>query len=117
MRILGAVTIGQSPRSDVLSELRPLLGEDVTVVEAGALDGLQPDDVAGLAPGPGDAVLVTRLRDGSSVRVAHRHILPLVARQVEALARRVDVMVLLCTGSFPPGSSGLGVGDLGVDVE
>ncbi len=102
MAVLGAVTIGQSPRSDVVSEIRPLLGEGVRIVEAGALDGLSPDEVAELAPAPGEAVLVTRLRDGSSVRVAHRHILPRLARQVEALAREVDVVLLLCTGSFPP---------------
>jgi protein AroM len=102
MRVLGAVTIGQSPRSDVLADLRPVIGQDVHVVEAGALDGLAPDEVAALAPQPGEAVLVTRLRDGSSVRVAHRHILPLLARRVESLARQVDAVLLLCTGSFPP---------------
>lgn len=79
-----------------------MLGEGVTVVEAGALDGLAPDEVAGLAPAPGEPVLVTRLRDGSSVRVAHRLVLPRLVRQVEALARRVDAVLLLCTGSFPP---------------
>lgn len=102
MRVLGAVTIGQSPRDDITSELRPLLGGGVTVVEAGALDGLSREEVTTLAPAPGEAVLVTRLRDGSSVRVAHRRILPRVARQVEALARQVDAVLLLCTGTFPP---------------
>lgn len=102
MRVLGAVTIGQSPRDDITSELRPLLGGGVTIVEAGALDGLSQEEVTALAPNHGESVLVTRLRDGSSVRVAHRHILPRLARQVEALARQVDVVLLLCTGTFPP---------------
>lgn len=71
-------------------------------MEAGALDGLSQEEVTALAPAHGEGVLVTRLRDGSSVRVAHRHILPRLARQVEALARQVDAVLLLCTGTFPP---------------
>ncbi len=102
MWVLGAVTIGQSPRTDIVSELQPLLGEGVHVVEAGALDGLTREQVAALAPAPGEPVLVTRLRDGSSVRVAHRHVLPRVVQQVEALAQQAHAVLLLCTGSFPP---------------
>ncbi len=101
MRVLGVVTIGQSPRDDIVSEMQPLLGEGVELVQAGALDGLSREEVAALAPAPGEAVLVTRLQDGTSVRVAHRHILPRLARQAEAIAGRVDALLLLCTGSFP----------------
>ncbi len=96
------MTIGQAPRDDIVSELRLLLGGGVSIVEAGALDDLLHEEIAALAPAAGEAVLVTRLRDGSSVRVAHRHIMPRLARVVEALARRADLVLLLCTGTFPP---------------
>ncbi len=34
------ITIGQSPRTDVVPEMTPFLGDDVEVLESGALDGL-----------------------------------------------------------------------------
>ena len=38
--VLGAVTIGQSPRVDLVPELMEMLGGNVTIKEAGALDDL-----------------------------------------------------------------------------
>ena len=43
--VLGALTIGQSPRSDLIPEMLPLLGTDVEVIEAGALDGMSLEEV------------------------------------------------------------------------
>lgn len=102
MARLGALTIGQSPRTDVIPDLRTVLGHDVEIVEAGALDDLSPDEIARLAPDHTDTVLVTRLRDGGSVRVAHRHVVPLLHRQIDALASSVEAILLLCTGTFEP---------------
>ncbi len=102
MSRLGAVTIGQSPRTDIIPELRTVLGAEVEIVEAGALDGLAPDEIRALAPRDGDTVLVTRLRDGTAVRVGYHHVVPRLERQVEEVAARVDAVLLLCTGSFRP---------------
>lgn len=99
---VGAITIGQSPRTDVVPEMVPLMGPDIEIVQAGALDGLSAGEIAAMAPRPGDYVLVTRLRDGTSVQVAKHHI---VARMQEQINRVVQegarVVVLLCTGEFP----------------
>ncbi|HXF83536.1 MAG TPA: AroM family protein [bacterium] len=102
MTVLGAVTIGQSPRSDIIPELRTVLPPDVEILEAGALDGLSAEEIAALAPRDGDAVLVTRLRDGRGVRLAHRLVVPRLIRQVERIAEAADAVLLLCTGSFEP---------------
>lgn len=99
--VLGAVTIGQSPRSDVIPELQDLLGPNVEIREAGALDRFSPEQIAQLAPAPGDQVLATRLRDGSSVEVARGAILPLVQTAFDSLAGRVDTILMLCTGTLP----------------
>ena len=49
----------------------------------------------------GDELLVTRLRDGSSVFLAKRRITPLVQQRIEELeAEGVALTVLLCTGTF-----------------
>jgi protein AroM len=99
---LGAVTIGQSPRTDIVPDLRTILGDAVEIVEAGALDGLSAPEIAGLAPAGDDEVLVTRLRDGTGTRIAHRRAVPLLRTRLEELAPNVDAVLLLCTGSFEP---------------
>lgn len=69
---LGLVTIGQAPRADLRPDAEPLL-PGVRLVEHGALDGERFDGPAEretrrlLAPEPGEAPLVSRLRDGGSV--------------------------------------------------
>lgn len=101
-KVVGAVTIGQSPRVDVVPELQEILGLDVEIREAGALDGLTQQEIARLAPGAGDEVLVTRLADGSAVKVAAAKIHHLLERRLRALfVQGVPAVVLLCTGEFP----------------
>ena len=101
-RKVGAITIGQSPRVDVVPEMLEVLGPSVEVVEGGALDGLSAAEVAALAPRDGDYVLVTRMRDGSSVKIAEHQILPRMQDEVDRLvAEGAEAVALLCTGEFP----------------
>ena len=100
-RCLGLLTIGQAPRTDVVPAMLPHLGQDVEVVEAGCLDGLQREQIAALAPGREDYVLTTRLADGSSVVVGRQHVERLLPRKVKELAERgAGAIALLCTGDF-----------------
>ena len=101
-RVLGLVTIGQSPRDDIVAQMLPLLPAGLDIRQTGALDGLTPGQIAELAPGPQDYVLHTRLRDGSAVTVGRERITPLVQsclRQLEG--KGANLIVLLCTGEFP----------------
>jgi protein AroM len=98
---VGMITIGQSPRSDVVPEITALVGHPMDVVEAGALDGLSREEVRRLGPGPSDETLVTRMADGTEVHAAKRHIIPRIQACADRLAPGVDVIVLLCTGLFP----------------
>jgi len=98
---VGMITIGQSPRQDVVPEVLHAVARPLEVVEAGALDGLDLDVVRALAPGPGDETLVTRMRDGAEVHIAKRHIVPRIQACIDRLAPTVDILVLLCTGRFP----------------
>lgn len=98
---LGLVTIGQSPRADIVPEMADVLGPGVEIVERGALDGLGRPEIMALAPGPDDEILVTRLADGTPVFVAKRHTAPRVQQRLEELdAFGVAMTVLLCTGKF-----------------
>ena len=100
MRRIGLVTIGQSPRVDVVPEIRPILG-DVEVIECGALDDLNRGEIEALAPREGEYLLVTRLRDGTEVRISRERILSLMQRCINRIEQVADVIGLICTGDFP----------------
>jgi protein AroM len=102
MRTVGAITIGQAPRDDVVPEMEKLLGLEVRVVQAGALDGLTREEIKALAPAADGDALITRLRDGGDVVVAK----PLIQARLQACLDRLqdsaDAFVILCTGAFAP---------------
>ena len=98
---IGFITIGQSPREDMIPEMSHWFGP-VRVLERGALDGMTMTEISALSPAPGDYPLATRLRDGSSVTVAKRPLLPLVQIAVTELEDEgADAIVIVCTGEFP----------------
>lgn len=99
-KTLGAVTIGQTPRQDVVPHLRTALGDRFEIIEAGALDGLSKDEIQARAERGGD-LLVTRLRDGSEVQVREELVTPRLRDCVRKLESRAELILLLCTGDFP----------------
>lgn len=99
---VGAVTIGQSPRDDVLADIRDILGPETAIIERGALDGLGIEEILGLRPGPSDHTLVTRMSDGTEVKVAKAKILPRIQNCIDDLEEAgAELLVLLCTGDLP----------------
>lgn len=98
---LGAVTVGQSPRSDITPDLRPLL-PGVDLLERGALDDLDGAELQALRDSAAGPVLATRLRNGDEIVVGERHVVPRVQAALDDLAGRgVAAVLLLCTGTFP----------------
>lgn len=98
-RTIAAVTIGQAPRPDVVSEMSALT-PGVGWIEAGALDGFDDAALAAVEARPGDFPLVTRLRSGRTVVVGERAIAPHVEAAVRRVEGEADVVVVLCTGEF-----------------
>jgi protein AroM len=99
---VGIVTIGQSPRSDVVPDIAARLPAGTPVIERGALDDAGPADLARLTPGPGEEVLVSRMRDGTEVAMAEARLLPLVQDAVDHVTGRgAAVVAVLCTGTLP----------------
>jgi len=96
---IGLITIGQSPRVDVVPEMVQILG-NVDIIECGALDNLTAEEIQKLAPKEGDYVLVTRLRNGTQVRLSREKIVKLLQTCIEKLENEVDVIGILCTGKF-----------------
>jgi protein AroM len=105
-KTIGMITIGQSPRVDVVPEIRNIMGEEIEVLEAGALDGLSLEEVKGFRPGKGDYILCTRMSDGTEIVIGKKFILPRMQQCIDRLTGRGAEMILfLCTGKFPEFSS------------
>jgi protein AroM len=95
------VTIGQSPRIDVMPDILAETRTPFEVTERGALDGLDDAAIADLAPRPDEERLVSRLRDGREVLLGK----PAIDRRLHAIIAELDeqgfdLLVLLCTGQF-----------------
>lgn len=99
---IGAITIGQSPRTDVTNDILPLLGDNIELLQSGALDTLSLEDIHNFSPiAATDYILVSKMRDGSEVKFAERHILPLLQDCICQLeAAGATAIIFLCTGDF-----------------
>lgn len=102
MQRIGLVTIGQSPRVDITPDLAHIWQGAFEIVERGALDDLSGAEIEALAPLAGETVLVSRLRDGQSVRLGEERLVHYVAEKIAGLQESVGAIFLLCTGEFPP---------------
>ena len=99
---IGAITIGQAPRTDITRDILPLLPDYMTLTEYGALDDMTYEEVMSqFAPSEDDEVLVSRMRDGRQAKFTERFIRPLVQQKIDqAEAEGVSAIILFCTGVF-----------------
>ena len=98
---IGFVTIGQSPRDDIVPDMLALLPFDAAPVERGAIDDLTLDEVRELAPRGDEHWMVSRMRDGTEVRLAQRELAPRMQARIDELtALGVDLIVPLCASNW-----------------
>jgi protein AroM len=95
---IGALTIGQSPRPDLVAPLEELL-PDCEILQAGALDDLTMEEVRDAS---NDAYrLVTQMRNRAVVMVGESFIAPRLQVALNRLeAQGVVAALLLCAGTF-----------------
>lgn len=100
---IGMVTIGQSPRTDVVPEIVEMIGNNVDIIEAGALDNLTREEIEKLLkPEVGEIIYVTRMRDGSEIKISKEKLMPFVETRINDLEKKnVDLIAMLCSGEFP----------------
>jgi protein AroM len=102
MKKIGMLTIGQSPRDDILPGFKEILGKGVEIVEAGALDGKTMLDVKKIPLRVEDYILVSRMRDGTEIKITKKYILSLMQEKLDWLeSQGVRLTVIMCTGKFP----------------
>ena len=99
--VVGVLTIGQSPRTDITPSIRAIVGPDVIIVEGGGLDSLTDENIKLLAPEESDTTYISRLRDGKSVKIAKTKLLPFLQIELSHLEEEADIVLMLCTGDFP----------------
>jgi protein AroM len=95
--MIALISIGQSPRADIVSELKPILGKDI--IECGALDGLSKEEIGRLASE--EDFFVTLLKDGTQVRVNKEKIADRMQTCVDRMENKAGIIGILCTGEFP----------------
>ena len=100
MKKIGFITIGQSPRTDVIKDIRGILGGEIEIVECGVLDDVTSDEIKKMGE-EGDNIYVTRLRDGTPVKISVEMALVGVYECVKKLDEECHIIVILCTGDFP----------------
>ena len=95
---VGAMTIGQSPRPELVDLLVKSL-PDCEIIEAGALDGLTFHDIP--AVNELDYPLETQMKNGAKIIVSESFIAPRLQSALDNLeANGVVATLLMCTGGF-----------------
>jgi protein AroM len=100
MHKVGLITIGQSPRDDIVKSMFD--GSiSLHLIEHGALDNLSSDEIQDLRPEADELPLVSRLRDGREVVIAEERLIPHLQSAVDRAADDgATLVVILCTGEF-----------------
>ncbi len=98
MTTIGFATIAQSPRDDVVPNMRRLLPEGIRIAERGCLDGLARPGIDALGPEPGEVGIVARLKEGGSTLLSHHKLMPVMQGVVGSLVTEdgADLVVILC---------------------
>ncbi|MHA1617186.1 MAG: AroM family protein [Candidatus Njordarchaeales archaeon] len=94
------ITIGQSPRDDVLLEIYPLLA-GIDIRQRGVLDNMTEEEIMKKLLPMGSDVLVSKLRNGKEVRLDREKVIARLKDLIRECEKENDVLVLLCTDEFP----------------
>ena len=99
--MLGIVTIGQTPRSDIERACRAYAGGTAIRI-VGALDGLTRDEIRLLEHRDAPYPLLVRLADGATADVPLQALVPRVtACAADLAAAGARLVVIWCAGDFP----------------
>jgi len=101
MNKVGFLTIGQSPRSDITPTFIEIFHKDIEIVERGALDSLNEAQLLSVIARNEKNICASRLRDGRSIIMSRRKLLPLLQNELSKLEQAVDMVVVLSTDDLP----------------
>lgn len=98
---IGVITIGQSPRPDLIPEIKSFFPTNVEIIQKGVLDNIDKKGLEQIKPDDGQTTLISRLKDGTSVTMAKEKIIPLLQHVIDDLNKNnVCIIIIACTGEF-----------------
>ena len=98
---LGVILIGQSPRPDIVTQLRAVLGPELEIEVRGALDGVPRAEIDTFTPKGSHDTLYTRLPGGEEVIISKKEVTKRVQTHIDHFADRgIDITLMFCTGAF-----------------
>ena len=101
-KTVALLTIGHSPREDIVTELRGLIRPDIGFIHRGVLDEFLPEEAsARFACEGNEPTMVSRLSSGKMGVFSAVKIMPLLQRAIDQVCSEgADCVVLLCTNRF-----------------
>src|SRR6056297_2409784 len=100
MKKIGAITIGQSPRTDVTKDLKEIL-VDFELLECGALDEYSYQEVLEKFQPIDDNLFVSRMRNGKEVLLSKEKIIKELNNCIKKLeTRSCSTIIVFCTGEM-----------------
>lgn len=101
MKNIACITIGQSPRDDILFENGSLFGNEINIIQFGALDNYDEGFIKKNFKPIGDEYrLVSKLKDGGQIEIGKSHIVELMQFKINEAQKVADLILILCTGIF-----------------
>lgn len=99
---VGAITLGQAPRDDIVPAMQARLGPQTRFVQAGALDEVPTSEIESMVAESGERAHVSRLRDGSSTKMlSHAKWAPLMQSALDrVVADGAEVVIVLCASDW-----------------
>ncbi|MCJ9749526.1 AroM family protein [Neorhizobium sp. BETTINA12A] len=95
------LSVGQTPRADLIGDMLTNLDVPIEALEIGALDGLSKAEIDDLRVRPGEQSIVTRLADNTDIVVSKPRIAERMAKIAAAFhPNEFDLVVILSTGLF-----------------
>ncbi len=95
------LSVGQTPRADLIGDMLTNLDVPIEALEIGALDGLSKAEIDDLKVRPGEQSIVTRLADNTDIVVSKPRIAERMAKIAAAFhPNEFDLVVILSTGLF-----------------
>lgn len=107
---IGVITIGQSPRTDLIPEIEKFFPAETRFIQKGVLDNMDDHHIGLLIPEPNQITLVSRLKDGTAVTMGKEKILPIIQEIIDGFNNEdIALIILACTGEFKSFRSGIPV--------
>lgn len=101
IQTIALISIGHSPRTDIVNDFKDLWGDAYNILDIGALDDLSSEDIQSVAPVSGESELITKLRDGQVVYLSPSKLIPHLERALEKACKSgATQAIVLCTGDF-----------------